>query len=165
MGKSNDAGKSKTNAMRMLDRQKIPYRVHVYDAADGQIDGISAAEKIGRPRETVYKTLVALGSDGEYYVFVIPVAWKLDLKRAAKAVGVKSVEMIPVADINKVTGYVRGGCSPVGMKKEYVTVLDASCLSLPCIVVSAGKIGLQMEMNPDNLIKAVKARTESISAE
>ncbi len=154
---------SKTNAMRLLDKQGIVYRVHSYDLSDGQIDGISVAEKIGRPTANVYKTLVSQGSDGEYYVFVVPVAWKLDLKLAAKAVDVKSVEMIKIADISKVTGYIRGGCSPVGMKKEFVTVLDASCLTLDEIVVSSGKIGFQLELNPRDLIGLIKARTADIA--
>lgn len=165
MSKANDAARHKTNALRILDRSGIAYRVHSYDASDGKIDGISAAEKIGFPAETVYKTLVTLGSDGEHYVFVIPVARNLDLKRAAKAVGVKSVEMIPVADINKTTGYIRGGCSPVGMKKDYATVVDASCLKLGTIVVSAGKIGLQMELKPDDLLRITQARTETVAME
>jgi Cys-tRNA(Pro)/Cys-tRNA(Cys) deacylase len=158
-----NALKNKTNAMRILDKRGITYRVHDYDASDGRIDGAAVAEKLGRAPETLYKTLVARGVGGEYYVFVIPVAWKLDLKRAAKSVGAKSVEMIPVADINKVTGYIRGGCSPIGMKKQYVTVIDAACLALETIVVSAGRIGSQVELSPGDLATLTNALTETIS--
>ncbi|MDR3232022.1 MAG: Cys-tRNA(Pro) deacylase [Synergistaceae bacterium] len=157
----------KTNALRLLDKSGIVFRTYEYDTADGRIDGLSVAEKTGRAPQTVYKTLVCVGQDGasrEYCVFVIPVAGTLDLKLAAKAVGVKSVEMIPVADISRVTGYVRGGCSPVGMKREYTTVIDASCEGLSAIVVSAGKIGLQMELDPHDLIRVTGARTEPVTA-
>lgn len=165
MSKPDDATKNKTNAMRILDRNGIPCRIHGYDATDGQIDGVSVAHKIGRPEELVYKTLVAMGTGGEYCVFVIPVAKTLDLKRAARAVGVKSVELIPVSEINKVTGYIRGGCSPVGMKKDYRTVVDASCLELESLIVSAGKIGLQMELKPEDLITITRATTDAVAAD
>jgi Cys-tRNA(Pro)/Cys-tRNA(Cys) deacylase len=152
----------KTNAMRLLDKAKIEYKVHTYENKDGQIDGISVAQKIGAPVEKVYKTLVTQGHSKEYYVFVIPVADELDLKAAAKSVGDKSVEMIKVADINKITGYIRGGCSPVGMKKQYRTVLDNSCLILDTMIVSAGKIGFQIEIKPEDLIKLINGKTENI---
>ncbi|MDF2523489.1 MAG: aminoacyl-tRNA deacylase [Clostridiales bacterium] len=145
--------KVKTNAMRILDKAGIKYNAHTYDHSDGLIDGISVAKKMGQPVEKVYKTLVTQGSSREYYVFVIPVADELDLKAAAKAVTEKAVEMIKVTDINKVTGYIRGGCSPVGMKKEYKTVLDSSADGLDTIIVSAGKIGYQIELTPNDLIK------------
>ena len=163
--KADEAAKNKTNAMRILDRHGLPYRVHVYDASNGQIDGLSVAQKIKCPLETMYKTLVTRGSDLNYYVFVVPVAKVLDLKRAAKASGVKAVEMIPVADINRITGYVRGGCSPVGMKKSYLTVVDTSCLELEKIVVSAGRIGLQIELSPRDLIKVTGAQPENIATD
>lgn len=136
----------KTNAMRMLDRAKIPYAVHTYEASEA-LDGVTVAGKIGRPVEQVYKTLVTQGKHG-YFVFVVPAAAELDLKKAAKAVGEKAVEMIHVKDINKVTGYIRGGCSPVGMKKGYPTVIDTSARNLPAIIVSGGKIGWQVELAP-----------------
>lgn len=153
----------KTNVMRILDKAGIEYKTHTYDSNDGLIDGVSVAGKIGRPAENVYKTLVAQGSSREYYVFVIPVAGELDLKTAARSVGEKSVEMIKVSDINKVTGYIRGGCSPIGMKKEYKTVLDSSCRELDSFIVSAGKIGFQVELSPEVLIKFIKCTTDNIT--
>ena len=155
---------AKTNAMRMLDREKIPYNVHTYDNSDGKIDGPSVAAKIGQDPKRVWKTLVTKGSSGGYFVFVLPVELDLDLKKAAKAVGEKSVSMIRVDEINKVTGYIRGGCSPVGMKKLYPTVFDRRGEDLPTVVVSGGRIGTQIEGEPDALLKAVKAVTADITA-
>jgi len=154
--------KGKTNAMRLLDKEKVDYRWYSYDSSDNAIDGISVAHKIGKPVEQVYKTLVAQGASKEYYVFVIPVAAELDLKAAARAVNEKSVQMIKVADINKVTGYIRGGCSPLGMKKLYKTVLDSSCTALESIIVSAGKIGYQIELSPHKLLELTKGQTADI---
>jgi len=148
--------------MRILDKAGVQYNTYAYDHSDGLVDGISVANKIGRPVEQVYKTLVTQGTSREYFVFIIPVAEELDLKAAAKAVNEKAVEMVKVADINKITGYIRGGCSPIGMKKEYKTVLDNSCMSLKTIIVSAGKIGHQIELNPDDLIKLTSAETCNI---
>ena len=156
---------AKTNAMRMLDRGKVPYTVHTYDHSDGRIDGVSVAAKVGIDPERVYKTLVTRGSSGGYFVFVIPVALELDLKKAAKAVGEKSVAMIRVEEINKVTGYIRGGCSPVGMKKRYPTVIDSRALGLETIVVSGGRIGTQVELDPGALMAAVGAKTADLTAE
>ena len=153
----------KTNAMRILDKEGISYKTYTYDHSDGLIDGISVAQKMGQPVEKVFKTLVTQASSREYYVFVIPVARELDLKAAAKAVGEKSVEMIKVTDITKVTGYIRGGCSPIGMKKAYKTVLDASGEGLEAIIVSAGKIGHQMELPPGVLVSFVHGKFESIA--
>lgn len=153
----------KTNAMRILDKAGISYNTYTYDTGDGLIDGISVAEKVGKPAEKVFKTLVTQGTSREYYVFVIPVAMELDLKAAARAVGEKAVEMIKVADINKVTGYIRGGCSPIGMKKEYKTVLDSACKGLDEVIVSAGKIGYQLELSPNALIKLINCRIESVA--
>jgi Cys-tRNA(Pro)/Cys-tRNA(Cys) deacylase len=152
----------KTNAMRILDKAGIHYGSYTYDHSDGLLDGITVAEKIGQPVERVYKTLVTRGTGREYYVFVIPVAAELDLKAAAKAVGEKAVEMIKVTDINKVTGYIRGGCSPIGMKKEYQTVLDSSCKGLDNFIVSAGKIGHQIQLAPEDLIKLIRCKVESV---
>ncbi len=148
----------------MLDREKIPYNVHTYDNSDGKIDGPSVAAKIGQDPKRVWKTLVTKGSSGGYFVFVLPVELDLDLKKAAKAVGEKSVSMIRVDEINKVTGYIRGGCSPVGMKKLYPTVFDRRVEDLPTVVVSGGRIGTQIEVEPDALLKAVKAVTADITA-
>ncbi len=156
---------AKTNAMRMLDRGKVPYTVHTYDHSDGRIDGVSVAAKVGIDPERVYKTLVTRGNSGGYFVFVIPVALELDLKKAARAVGEKSVAMIRVEEINKVTGYIRGGCSPVGMKKRYPTVFDSRAAGLETIVVSGGRIGTQVELDPGALMAAVGAKTADLTAE
>ena len=156
---------AKTNAMRMLDRGKVPYTVHTYDHSDGRIDGVSVAAKVGIDPERVYKTLVTRGSSGGYFVFVIPVALELDLKKAARAVGEKSVAMIRVEEINKVTGYIRVGCSPVGMKKRYPTVFDSRAAGLETIVVSGGRIGTQVELDPGALMAAVGAKTADLTAE
>lgn len=153
---------TKTNPMRILDKAGIQYNTYTYDHDDNLIDGISVAKKIGKPVEWVYKTLVTQGVSKEYYIFVIPVAAELDLKAAARTVNEKHVEMIKVADINKVTGYVRGGCSPIGMKKEYQTVVDESCILLDSIIVSAGKIGHQIELAPEDLIKLIHGKIENI---
>lgn len=155
--------KVKTNAMRILDKAQINYNTYTYDHSDGLIDGISVASKMGQPVECVFKTLVTQGTSKEYYVFVIPVADELDLKAAARSVGEKAIEMIKVTDINKVTGYIRGGCSPVGMKKNYKTVIDNSCEALETIIVSAGKIGHQIELAPSDLIKLTNCTLERIA--
>jgi Cys-tRNA(Pro)/Cys-tRNA(Cys) deacylase len=149
--------KGKTNAMRMLDAQKVVYELITYDSQDGKIDGVSVAAKIGKNPEAVYKTLVAHGHSKQIYVFIIPVTEELDLKKAAKAAGEKKVEMIPVKDIQKLTGYIRGGCSPVGMKKQYPSFIDAKAEVLDLIIVSGGKIGMQMELKVDDLQKAIGA--------
>ena len=141
----------KTNAMRMLDSEGITYTVHAYDVSDGQLDGVTVARKCGQDPEQVFKTLVTQGDDHEHYVFVIPVAEKLDLKACARAVGVKSVEMIPQKTLLPLTGYIHGGCSPVGMKKPFLTCIDESALDHDKICVSGGKIGLQIEMEPEDL--------------
>lgn len=143
--------------MRILEGEKVEYTAHHYVPDDGKIDGVSVAQKMGQPLEKVYKTLVTVSPRKIYYVFVIPVAEELDLKAAARSVGEKSVEMIKVAEINKVTGYIRGGCSPVGMKKQYVTVVDSSAMALETMLVSAGKIGYQLELRPGDLIKTANA--------
>ncbi|MFD2682647.1 Cys-tRNA(Pro) deacylase [Bacillus seohaeanensis] len=148
---------SKTNAMRILDRKKIDYDVLTYDVGDGKIDGIAVSKKINRPKEMVYKTLVA-HREQNLFIFVIPVAEELDLKKAAKAAGEKKVEMLPVKDLQKWTGYVRGGCSPVGMKRNYPTFIDSSADHLQKIVVSAGKIGMQIELEPGKLADIVEAQ-------
>src|SRR3954468_461620 len=139
---------SKTNAMRILDAKKVEYDMLTYDNKDGKIDGISVAEKIGKDPKIVYKTLVAQGTSKNILVFVIPVAEELDLKKAAKAAGEKNIEMLPVKDIQKWTGYIRGGCSPIGMKKEYKTFIDESAGAINSIIVSAGKIGVQIVLDP-----------------
>ena len=155
---------AKTNAMRMLDRAKIVYTAREYPHEEGvAVDGVTVAQSIGEDPACVYKTLVTQGASRNYFVFVIPVAAELDLKAAARSVGEKSVAMIHVADINKVTGYIRGGCSPVGMKKQFVTVLDESILAQPTVMVSGGRIGTQVELAPADLIKAARATTAAIT--
>ena len=153
----------KTNAMRILDKAGISYKTYTYDGKDDLIDGVSVAKKIGKPIECVYKTLVTRGASKEYHIFVIPVSGELDLKAAARVVNEKSVEMIKVEEINKVTGYVRGGCSPIGMKKDYPTVVDESCMLLDDMIVSAGKIGYQIELAPEDLVNLIHGRIESIA--
>lgn len=155
----------KTNVMRILDKAKITYKAHTYDHSDGAIDGAAVAEKMGQNPEQVFKTLVTKGAGRDYYVFVVPVLKELDLKKAAKSVGEKHVEMIHVKDINKVTGYIRGGCSPIGMKKQFVTVFDKSAENIEAIIVSAGKIGYQIELAPKDLIEIVGAKTDEITAD
>ncbi|MCK6206788.1 Cys-tRNA(Pro) deacylase [Bacillus infantis] len=154
----------KTNAMRLLDAAKLEYNSLSYDSKDGKIDGVSVAGKIGRETELVYKTLVAQAGRN-VYVFIIPVKAELDLKKAAKAAGEKKVEMIPVKDIQKLTGYIRGGCSPVGMKKLYPTFIDSQGEQLESIIVSGGKIGLQIELAPERLKELIKAEWKDLVKE
>ena len=146
----------KTNAMRILDRNKIPYEYETYEC-DEFVDGITTADKIGLPHEQVYKTLVTVGKTGGHYVFVIPIAAELDLKKAAKSVGEKSVEMLHVKDITAVTGYA------IGMKKQFPTVIDSSAQHQEYIYVSGGKIGMQIKLKPDDLKKAARAEYGEIT--
>ncbi|WP_134683185.1 Cys-tRNA(Pro) deacylase [Brevibacillus migulae] len=155
----------KTNAMRILDKEKIAYTMLNYRTDDGKIDGISVAQKIGRDPGIVYKTLIAQGTSKAYYVFVIPVEAELDLKKAAKIVDEKKVEMIPVKDLLQVSGYIRGGCSPIGMKKMYPTIIDEQAKNLETIIVSGGSIGVQIETQIENLVKAAKARFADVIKE
>ena len=147
----------KTNVMRALDQKKIPYTAHSYDP-DGPIDGVSVAQTA----EQVFKTLVTKGASGAYYVFDIPVAENLDLKKAAKAVGEKSVAMLPQKELLPLTGYVHGGCSPVGMKKQFPTVFHETAPLYGAICVSAGKIGHQVECDPNALIALLRAKTADV---
>lgn len=152
----------KTNAMRILDSKKIEYNMYTYETDDNHIDGISVAQKLGQDKNTVFKTLVAQGASKNFYVFVIPVAESLDMKKAAKVAGEKNIEMIHVKDINKVTGYIRGGCSPVGMKKLYPTFVHESGKDLEKIIVSGGKIGFQIELSPEDLQKTINLKYADI---
>lgn len=138
--------KAKTNAIRILDTKGLNYNLFTYDASDGKIDGISVAHKINQDVVKVYKTLVAQGASQNIYIFVIPVSAELDLKKAAKVVGEKKIELIPVKDILKWTGYIRGGCSPIGMKKQYPTFIDISAEDVNTMIISGGKIGVQIEL-------------------
>lgn len=148
----------KTNVMRILDQKKVPYTPHHYAHPDGAVDGASVAALIDKDPASVCKTLVTQGASKKYYVFVIPVLKELDLKAAAKAVGEKSIEMIRQAQLLPLTGYVHGGCSPVGMKKQFPTVFDQSVEGLDTITVSAGKIGAQVEVAPAALAGLVRGR-------
>lgn len=152
----------KTNAMRILDSKKVSYEIISYESNDGKIDGISVAHKIGVNEEHVFKTLVSQGTSKELYVFVIPVSEELNLKEAAVISGEKKVEMIHVNDIMKYTGYIRGGCSPIGQKKEYKTFIHESAKGLDFIIISAGKIGYQIKINPNDLINIVSGKFENI---
>ena len=154
----------KTNAIRMLDQKKIKYNTYEYPHQDGVcVDGVTVAELLNQNPDTVFKTLVTVGNDKRYYVCVVPVKQELDLKKAAKAFGVKSLEMIAVKDINNVTGYIRGGCSPIGMKKVFPTIIDESALLYENIIFSGGKIGLQIEMNPKDLEKLIRVSFKEIT--
>ena len=153
----------KTNAMRFLEKNKVPFTVHTYECEEF-IDGVHIAKMLGQPVEQSYKTLVTAGKSGAYYVFVIPVAEEVDLKKAAKAVGEKSVEMLPVKEINHVTGYIRGGCSPLGMKKQFPTVIDSSADKYDRIIISGGRLGSQIEINPGELVRVLGAKFEEITA-
>ena len=155
---------AKTNAMRFLEKQKVDYTAHEYPHEEGvAVDGVTVAASMGQDPACVFKTLVTQGVSRNYFVFVIPVAQELDLKAAARAVGEKSVAMLHVADINRVPGYVRGGCSPVGMKKQYVTVFDQSALAQPRIYVSGGRIGVQVCCAPADLIRAAHGSTAPLT--
>lgn len=152
----------KTNAMRALDQVGASYQVYSYDSADGHNDGISVAHKINCAVDDVYKTLVTQGQSGQHYVFVVPVAHNLNLKKAAMACAEKKIEMIAVKDIINVTGYVKGGCSPLAMKKQYPTWLDRSASSKEKIVFSAGVIGTQIETAAHYLIQIIGAQYADI---
>ena len=146
----------KTNVMRILEQKSIPYTAHAYEHEEGvAVDGVTVAASLGQDPECVFKTLVVRGASKGIYVFCIPVAENLDLKKAARAVGEKSIEMVAVKEINALTGYVRGGCSPVGMKKQYPTVFHETAEIVDTIMVSAGKIGYQVELSPAALVELV----------
>lgn len=151
----------KTNAMRILDSKKVAYNIIKYEIDDDHVDGISVTRKIGKEFEEVYKTLITKGLH-EHYVFVIPVKEHLDLKKAAKVTKEKKIEFINCNDILKTTGYIRGGCSPIGMKKGFKTFIQEDSITLKTIVVSAGKIGLQIELDPQELQKITSGEFENI---
>ena len=159
----------KTNVLRILDQRKIPYTAHTYNETEDPMDtheyGVHIAEALGQDPERCFKTLVARGASGGVYVYCVPVAESLDLKKAAKAVGEKSIALLPVKEILPVTGYVRGGCSPVGMKKRYPTVLHETARAFDTISISAGKIGVQAELSPADLLGLLGAETAEITGE
>ena len=152
----------KTNVMRTLEQKKIAYTAHEYPV-DGPVDGVSVAGYLGQDPEQVFKTLVTKGTSGAYYVFDIPVAENLDLKKAAKAVGEKSIAMLPQKELLPLTGYVHGGCSPVGMKKQFPTVFHETAELFDTICVSAGKIGAQVEVNPADLVTLLGGKMADVT--
>ena len=151
----------KTNAMRILDSNGIDYKEHTLDIKEA-LDGVSCAKMLNVDLNKTFKTLVTIGKSGNYYVFVVPVEAKLDLKKAANSVGEKNVEMIPMKDLLKVAGYVHGGCSPIGMKKEYTTVIDETAIIYDTIIFSGGKIGYFIETNPFDLERVISLKFEDI---
>lgn len=153
----------KTNVMRVLEQKKIKYTPHSYPHGDDAVDGLTVAALLGVDAAKIFKTLVTRGASKGIYVFVIPVGAELDLKKAAKAVGEKSIEMVHVSEINALTGYIRGGCSPVGMRKHYTTTYDVSALAQDTMVVSAGKIGFQVELEPQALIRITQGKTADVT--
>lgn len=148
--------------MRILDKRKIEYKHYTYECEEF-VDGLQIADLLGLPYEKVYKTLVTENGRNEYFVFVLPIDAELDLKKAARTVGQKSVAMIHVKDINRITGYIRGGCTAVGMKKQYRTVIDASAETLETMVVSGGRLGSQIELTPDDLARAAAAEFADVT--
>ena len=152
----------KTNAMRILDNKKIEYSEIEYDASSG-ISALDVTKSTGEDPSRIYKTLVTVSREKEHFVFVVPAEKELDLKKAATAAGTKNIEMIPQKELLPLTGYVHGGCSPVGMKKEFETFLDSSAKDKEYIFISGGKIGIQIKINPDDLVGAIDGKYFEIS--
>ena len=152
----------KTNVMRILDKKKISYKKYTYIDTDA-VSGIEVATVLNQNPKQVYKTLVTIGKSKNYFVFVIPVEKELDLKKAAKSVGEKSVEMLKLKDLLTTTGYIHGGCSPIGMKKSFTTVIDNSVESIETIIFSAGKVGYQVELKVDDLNNVIRFQTADIT--
>lgn len=153
----------KTNAIRILESASIKFRVIEYESNEDELDAISVAKKIEMPPEQVFKTLVAISNDKEYLVFVLPGNLELNLKKAANAANKKNVELIPVKSIEQVTGYIRGGCSPIGMKKQFKTFIDETALLFDEISISAGKRGMQIIINPQDLLKITKSELKELT--
>ncbi|MDD2972083.1 MAG: Cys-tRNA(Pro) deacylase [Lachnospiraceae bacterium] len=154
----------KTNAMRILEQMKIPYEAHTYECKEF-IDGVTLADQLGIPHEMTYKTLVTIGKSKNYYVFVIPIEEEIDMKKAAKVVNEKSIEMIHVKDINAITGYIRGCCTAIGMKKQFPTVIHESCNQISRIIVSGGKLGVQLELEIKDYVKACRGKIADVCVE
>ncbi len=148
----------KTNAMRILDKNKIVYESHTYECTE-----FTDADTLGLPHEKVYKTLVTVGKSRQNYVFVLPIDDELDMKKAAKAAGEKSLEMLPLKELTPLTGYVRGGCTSIGMKKQFPTIISKSILELEKVVVSGGRLGSQLELAPKDLIAVTRAKVEDVT--
>lgn len=155
----------KTNAMRILDQAHIPYEVHTYPHENMAVDGIHVAELLNEPVQCVFKTLLTVTAEHHYYVFVLPVHLELDLKKCAKAVNEKRIEMLAMKELQTVSGYIRGGCSPIGMKKSFPTVFHETALSHDLIYVSGGKIGCQIAFDPKQIIAFIHAKTTDIAKE
>ena len=155
------AKEAKTNAMRFLDKNRIAYSVNTYECGEF-IDGVTVANALGQSVDETFKTLIVRGKSGEYYCFLLPVDKELDLKKAAKSVDEKSVELLHVKDITAVTGYVRGGCTPIGMKKQFKTVVHSCAESLDEFFISGGRIGVQIKLSPRELVKAIRGKFEDI---
>lgn len=155
------AKEQKTNAMRILDKNKIDYTVNTYEC-DGFVDGVTVADLLGQPYENSFKTLVAVGKSGGHFVFVLPIAEEVDLKAAARAVDEKAVELIHVKELFALTGYLRGGCTPIGMKKTFPTVIHESVLTFPTVIVSGGRIGAQILIAPQDLVRVTRAKVADI---
>ena len=152
----------KTNAMRILDREKVSYTYQTYECSEFT-DGIHVADQLGLPHEQVFKTLVTIGKTGGHYVFVIPIAREIDLKKAARAVHEKSLEMLPLKELTKVTGYVRGGCTSIGMKKPFPTVIQGEAQEMEWIYISGGKLGMQLRLSPLDLKKVTSAEFADVT--
>lgn len=152
----------KTNAMRILDREKVSYTYQTYECSEFT-DGIHVADQLGLPHEQVFKTLVTIGKTGGHYVFVIPIAREIDLKKAARAVHEKSLEMLPLKELTKVTGYVRGGCTSIGMKKPFPTVIQREAQEMEWIYISGGKLGMQLRLSPLDLKKVTSAEFADVT--
>ena len=158
------AKEQKTNAMRFLDKAKIPYEMNTYECGEF-IDGLTVANALGQDPSRTFKTLVAQGKSGAYYCFLLPVKEELDLKKASGSVGEKSVSLVPVKEINTVTGYVRGGCTPIGMKKQFPTVIHSSAQSLSEFFISGGRIGVQIKLSPQALVRAISGKFDDLILE
>lgn len=154
----------KTNAMRILERSKIPYKLNRYECKEF-IDGVHIADMLGQRYDMSFKTIVTIGKSGGYYVFALPVDKELDLKKAVKAASEKNVELLPVKDINKVTGYIRGGCTPIGMKKQYPVIIHESALVFDEIIISGGRIGEQIFISPKDLLSVTNGKTADVIKE
>ena len=161
--KKKDKNTHKTNAVRIVEVEGVSYQLREYDAPDGFLDGVSVAEQTGQDPKMVFKTLVTVGASRQNYVCVIPVAEELDLKKAAKHFGEKKIEMLPSKLITQTTGYIKGGCSPVGMKKPFPTAVDASASDLQNIMVSGGKVGLQMQLPVEDLLRITGAQLADLT--
>lgn len=153
----------KTNAMRMLDRQKIKYNVNTYEISDEHMDGTEVAHKVGIEDKYVYKTLVLENSHHQHFVFIIPVSETLDMKAAANAVNEKKLQLMPLDELKNVTGYIRGGCSPIGMKKQFQTIVDQQATCIDSLYISGGERGVQIEMTVDDLIKITNAKVLNVT--